>query len=153
MHVKKRASAGLNVSYNVEIGGRLMNLNSANQITAQSFKSSSMDKVNVEQMNSPGLYTVADTFGPSQSEGEKHKSILGSLVSSVLKLAVLGVAIVGARKLLLKGEIAKAPEGVMGKAKAWFQHSADFIEKYTWTPIKNLLGKNAEAEANTATPK
>lgn len=118
-----------------------------------SFKASALDKVSSEQLSSPGKYSQSDLYAPALFPEKKKGSFLGFLAKTVVTLLVLGGAIVGGRKMLMKDYVIaeKAPEGFGKQAKHYFAKTADWINNKIFSPVLNIFKKKDKATGEAST--
>lgn len=107
-----------------------------NSVSGVSFGSrySAMDKVSPEQLNSYGTYSMPD-MAPAHSPKKKKGGFLGFLGKLILTAAVVGGALVGARKFLpavknASTELAEGAKLTFGKKLSYYTaKSGDAVEK------------------------
>ncbi|MBD8964450.1 hypothetical protein EGQ77_07605 [bacterium] len=100
----------------------------------------------INPLERPGKYAKPET--PPEAPTEKKSGSGGkTLAKTVVGLAVITGALVALPKVLpniIKAlpteELANA--GIMDKAAHYLAKAGEFIGKYTYEPIKNLIAKN-----------
>ena len=107
-----------------------------NSVSGVSFgtRYNAMDKVSPEQLNSYGTYSMPD-IAPAHSPRKKKGGFFGFLGKLILTAAVVGGALVGARKFLpavknASTELAEGTKLTVGKKLSYYTAKAgDWVEK------------------------
>ncbi len=116
-----------------------------NSVSGVSFgtRYNAMDKVSPEQLNSYGTYSMPD-MAPAHSPHKKKGGFFSFLGKLILTAAVVGGALVGAKKFIpaIKNAPKELAEGAKfaEKAKVYVAKAGDWVEKTAVTGYKAVKG-------------
>ena len=120
-----------------------------NSVSGVSFgnKVGAMDKLSSEQLQTPGMYASPDANLPQMPAPRKKGGFFRFLGKLIIAAVVVGGALVGARKTILKGS--KLPAELvdakpMEKAKAYIAKAGDWVEQTVKLGLSKFKSKKAD---------